>query len=344
MASLWFWIVTALIATYIVLDGVDLGAGAAYLFVAKTNDERRRVLRAIGPVWDGNELWLVAAAASLCFAFPRLYTSISDGFRLPLIIVVALLILRAVLIEIRRHIDNPASQNFFDLIFSVCSILLAICFGAGLGNVVRGVPLDANGHFYEPLWTGFHLSQNTGLLDWYTVLTSIMALVTITTHGCYYVALKTEEDMGRRARGLALLFWPVQFFLTFSGLVTTYFVRPGVIDNYHRHNIGYLIPVVVVASLGVMLWANPKEKARLAFIASSFYIAVLLAGVAFALYPVLLPARDYVHDLTIYNASKQGLSNPVSLVVFVAVLVVAGVVFIYRASGGKVQLQDKHER
>src|SRR6266849_3702769 len=125
MASLWFWIVAAMIATYVVLDGFDLGAGAIYLIAAKTNDERRRVLRAIGPVWDGNEVWLLAAGGTLYFAFPRLYASSFSGFYLPLTIVLWLLILRGIGIEFRAHIENRVWQDFFDAILSISSTLLA---------------------------------------------------------------------------------------------------------------------------------------------------------------------------------------------------------------------------
>src|ERR1700687_2766275 len=139
MAGLWFWIVAAMIATYLVLDGFDLGAGAIYLLAAKTSDERRKVLRAIGPVWDGNEVWLLAAGGTLFFAFPRLYASSFSGFYLPLTMVLWLLMLRAIGIEFRSHIEEPVWSNFFDVIFSLSSALLAIVFGAALGNVVRGV-------------------------------------------------------------------------------------------------------------------------------------------------------------------------------------------------------------
>jgi cytochrome bd ubiquinol oxidase subunit II len=213
-----------------------------------------------------------------------------------------------------------------------------------LGNVVRGVPLDSTGYFFEPLWTNFKLGPQTGILDWYTVLTGVVALVTLTAHGSYYVALKTDEDLGRRARGFALLCWPAQFFLTFSTLVATYFIRPEIMANYARHKIGILIPIVVVASLGVMLWANPKGKEKLAFVASTLYIAAMLVGAAFALYPVVLPARDHQYDLTIYNsaAASHGLRVGLAWWSFAAVLVVAYFVFVYRMFRGKVQLGEGH--
>ena len=342
MASLWFWIVAIILATYVVLDGFDLGAGAIYLIAARTNEERRRVLRAIGPVWDGNEVWLLAAGGTLYLAFPRLYASSFSGFYLPLMTVLWLLILRAIGIDFRIHLENRVWQAFFDAVFSGSSILLAVFFGAALGNVVRGVPLDASGYFFEPLWTNFKLGPRTGILDWYTILIGGMALVTLTAHGSYYVALKTDEDLGRRARGIALLCWPLQFFLTFSALVATYFIRPEIMANYGKHAVGLLVPVVVAASLGVMLWANPKGKEKLAFIASSLYITFLLLGAAFALYPVVLPARDHQYDLTISNtaAAYHGLTVGLVWWTLSAALAVGYLVFVYRMFRGKVQMDE----
>jgi cytochrome bd ubiquinol oxidase subunit II len=344
MSTLWFWIVAAMVATYVVLDGFDIGAGAIYLLAAKTNDERRRILRAIGPVWDGNEVWLLAAGGTLYFAFPKLYAASFSGFYLPLMMVLWLLMLRAIGIEFRAHIEHSIWQDFFDVVFSVSSILLAVFFGAALGNVVRGVPLDASGYFFEPLWTNFKLSADVGILDWYTVLIGVMALVTLTAHGSYYVALKTDEDLGRRARGFALLCWPLQFFLTFSALVATYFIRPTIMANYRNHPIGILIPIVVVACLAVMLWANPKGKERLAFIASGLYIAFMLVGAAFALYPVVLSARERQYDLTIYNSAAGSHGLRVGLVWWTlsAIIAVAYFVFVYWKFRGKVQLGEGH--
>src|ERR1700746_4044543 len=173
MESLWFAIVAFMIAAYVVLDGFDLGAGVIYLGAARTADERRSIMRAIGPVWDGNEVWLLAAGGTLYFAFPLLYASSFSGFYLPLMMVLWLLMLRAIGIEFRTHIQERVWQGFFDTIFGISSILLAIFFGAALGNVVRGVPLNAEGYFFEPLWTNFRAGSNPGILDWYTVLTGI---------------------------------------------------------------------------------------------------------------------------------------------------------------------------
>ena len=161
MATLWFMIVAVMVAAYVVLDGFDLGAGVIYLGAARTPDERRTIMRAIGPVWDGNEVWLLAAGGTLYFAFPLLYASSFSGFYLPLMIVLWLLMLRGIGIELRAHMKNPVWLGFFDVVFCVSSVLLTIFFGAALGNVVRGVPLGPDEYFFEPLWTNFRVNQGS---------------------------------------------------------------------------------------------------------------------------------------------------------------------------------------
>jgi cytochrome d ubiquinol oxidase subunit II len=150
IGTVWFCLVAIMIAGYVVLDGFDLGAGIIHLFVARTEQERQQVLRSIGPVWDGNEVWLLAAGGTLYFAFPALYAAAFSGFYLALMMVLWLLILRGISIELRSHIESPIWKPFWDLVFGGSSALLALLYGAALGNVVRGVPLDGNGFFFLP--------------------------------------------------------------------------------------------------------------------------------------------------------------------------------------------------
>src|SRR5215467_9365348 len=149
MGFIWFWLVAVMVAIYVLLDGFDLGAGAIHLFVAKTDTDRRQVIRSIAPVWDGNEVWLLAAGGTLYFAFPVLYASGFSGFYLPLMIVLWLLMIRGIGIELRSHVGDPLWWSAFDFLFSVSSLLLAVFFGAAIGNVMRGVPLDRDGYFFE---------------------------------------------------------------------------------------------------------------------------------------------------------------------------------------------------
>ncbi|HEY7099605.1 MAG TPA: cytochrome d ubiquinol oxidase subunit II [Terriglobales bacterium] len=343
METLWFMIVAVMLTAYVVLDGFDLGAGVIYLIAAKNDRERRLILRAIGPVWDGNEVWLLAAGGALYFAFPQLYASAFSGFYLPLMIVLWLLMLRAIGIEFRIHLQDPVWEAFFDVVFCGASLLLTVFYGAALGNVIRGVPMGADGYFFEPLWTNFKLGPPTGILDWYTILCGVVALVTLTVHGALYVAVKTEGNLYQRSRRCALLLWPVQLFLTCFSLAVTYYVRPSVLENYQRYPLGFLVPLLVFGSLGVMIWATRKEKEKQAFVASGLYITGMLVGAVFALYPVILPARsnpDY--SLTIYNsaAGHHGLSVGLMWWSVGIVLAVAYFVFIYRMFRGKVRLEE----
>jgi cytochrome d ubiquinol oxidase subunit II len=347
METLWFIIVAVMLTAYVVLDGFDLGAGVIYLFVARTSEERRMVLRTIGPVWDGNEVWLLAAGGTLYFAFPQLYASSFSGFYLPLMMVLWLLMLRAIGIEFRTHVDNPVWQGFFDVVFSLASALLTIFFGAALGNVLRGVPLGPDGYFFEPLWTNFRVGSENGILDWYTVMAGVVALVTLTAHGALYVLTKTEGELARRARSVALVLWPVELVLTCISLLATYYVWPQVMDNYRDHPVGLLVPIVVAGSLGLMLWGVRGESAngrreKLAFVGSSLYIVGMLVGAAYAVYPVLLPAStDPAYSLTIENsaAGHHGLVVGVAWWLIGVVIALGYFVFVYHMFRGKVRLE-----
>src|SRR6266478_387642 len=142
MPTLWFILVAFMLTMYVLLDGFDLGAGVIHLFAARTNEERRMILRAIGPVWDGNEVWLIAAGGTLFFSFPVLYASSFSGFYLPLMIVLWLLMLRGIAIELRSHLNDAVWVSFWDGVFFLGSALLAIFYGAAMKNVIRAVPLD----------------------------------------------------------------------------------------------------------------------------------------------------------------------------------------------------------
>lgn len=344
METLWFMIVAVMVAAYVVLDGFDLGAGAIYLGAAKTPDEKTKIMRAVGPVWDGNEVWLLSAGGTLYFAFPLLYASSFSGFYLPLMMVLWLLMLRGIGIELRAHMTNLVWRGFFDVVFCISSILLAIFFGAALGNVVRGVPLGSDGYFFEPLWTDFKVNVDTGILDWYTVLTGVIALVTLMAHGSLYVAVKTDGDLNRRCRKIARAVWPIQMILTVVGLIATVHVRPGVLDNYEHHALGFVIPVVVFGSLAVMLHGTLKGMDKMAFVASALYIVSMLVGAAFALYPAVLPATtDPAYNLTIYNtaAGHHGLRVGFTWWILGMFLAIGYFVFIFRMFRGKVQLEGE---
>ncbi len=343
MATIWFMIVAVMVAMYVLLDGFDIGAGAVHLFIAKTDVERRTILRAIGPVWDGNEVWLLAAGGTLYFAFPLLYASSFSGFYLPLIMVLWLLMLRGIGIEFRNHIHDGMWTSAFDVIFSIASVLLAIFLGAALGNVVRGVPLNADGYFFEPLWTNFTVGTINGVLDWYTVLCGVVALVTLVVHGSLYIATKTDGELNTRARKVARVLWPIQLVVTGLSLIATMYVRPGVLENFLKWPVGFAIPALVVGSLVYLFIAERGGKDKGAFLASCGYIVGMLVGAAFALYPTVLPAStDPSYSLTIENTATGAHGMLVGFVWWGIGMVLAACyfVFVYRMFRGKVRIEE----
>jgi len=346
MQTLWFILVAVMLAAYVVLDGFDIGVGIVHLLAGRTNHERRLILRSIGPVWDGNEVWLLAAGGTLYFAFPLLYASSFSGFYLPLIMVLWLLMLRAVSLEFRAHLHEAVWQTFFDGVFFLSSALLAIFYGAALGNVIRGVPLGKDGYFFEALWTNWRVGAHPGILDWYTVIAGVVALVALANHGAIYLAIKTEGELQQRVSRIALWAWPLLLLLTLVSLVETIRIRPQLDDNYYAHPAALVIPILVFASMALMLHSLLLGKFKSAFACSTVYIGGMLVGAAFGLYPNVLPAStDPSYSLTIYNTAAASYGLSIGLIWWcVGVVFALGYfVFIYRMFRGKVRLDAGEE-
>lgn len=345
METIWFCLIAVMIVMYVLLDGFDLGAGAIHLIVAKTDEERRQVLASIGPVWDGNEVWLIATGGTLYFAFPMLYASGFSGFYLPLMIVLWLLILRGTSIEFRNHLNSPVWNPLWDFLFCASSLLLAVFYGAALGNVVRGVPLDASGYFFEPLWTNFRLSQDTGILDWYTILVGFAALFALVVHGALWVHLKTTGAVSERSANLARRTWVAVVILTAVATAATFRVQPQVLVNLSARPWGYILPLLAVAGVVGIPWFLAKRNGRNAFLASCAYLLGMLTSVVFGVYPYVLPARNSRYSLTIHNARAGEYGLKIGLIWWtIGVLLAAGyVTFVYRSFAGKVHVEkDSH--
>jgi cytochrome d ubiquinol oxidase subunit II len=342
MGFIWFWIVAVMIAAYVVLDGFDLGVGILSPFLARTDDDRRTLIRTIGPVWDGNEVWLLAGGGTLYFAFPLLYASSFSGFYLPLMIVLWLLIMRGTSIELRMHIDNNVWRSFFDGLFFVASALLAIFFGAALANVIRGVPLGADNYFFLPLWTNWRVSSQPGILDWYTVIGGVVALVALATHGALWLVLKCSGELEARARRAATGLWVALLVITLISLPATIAIRPSALDNYKAHPVLFLIPALVVATLVCMLNFTTLRKPLAAFLSSCLYLVFMLVGAAAALYPTLLPSStDPARDITIANALAGSHSLHIGLIWWSIGMILALAYFItsYWLFRGKVSAE-----
>jgi len=341
MGTIWFCLVAIMIAMYVLLDGFDLGAGAIHLLVAKTDFERRQILASIGPVWDGNEVWLLAAGAVLYFAFPALYASAFSGFYLPLMMVLWLLILRGSSIEFRNHIKSAVWDPFWDFLFCASSLLLAVFYGAALANVVRGVPLDASGYFFEPLWTNFRLGDETGILDWYTILVGVLALLVLMMHGALWVQLKTNGPVNERARKLSWRVWWGVLALTAIVTATSFQVQPQIKENFVTWPLGLILPLLAVAGLAGVAFELKKHEERKAFFASCLYLVGMLTSVVFGVYPMVLPARNPVYSMTVDSAKAGAYGLKVGLIWWIVGMILAAgyFTFVYRSFAGKVEVE-----
>ena len=345
METIWFCLISVMIAIYVVLDGFDLGAGIIHLSVARTDAERRAVLASISPVWDGNEVWLLAAGGTLYFAFPALYAAGFSGFYLPLMIVLWLLILRGCAIEFRNHMESPVWAPFWDVVFCGASALLAVFFGAALGNVVRGVPLDASGWFFEPLWTNFRLGADAGILDWYTVLVGVAAYFALTLHGALWVALRTEGIVRERARRVMRWSWWGAGIFTLLVTWATFLIQPQVPHNFVEHPWGAVFPLLALGGLaGVMALARRENSDFGAFLASCAYLVGMLTSVVFGVYPYVLPAcTNAAYSLTIYNAAAGGYGLRVGIVWWVIGIALATgyFLYLYRHAAGRIKTASR---
>jgi len=343
MGFIWFWLVAVMLVAYVVLDGFDLGVGILHPFLARTDEEKQLMLRSIGPVWDGNEVWLLAGGGTLYFAFPLLYASAFSGFYLALMIVLWLLIMRGLGVELRMHMETGVWRAFFDGLFFVASLLLTVFYGAALANVIRGVPLGEDGYFFLPLWTNWRVGPAPGILDWNTVIGSVVALVALSLHGALYLAVKTEAGLQQRSRVAARALWIALLFLTIVSLPASVTARPDTLDNYRMYPVLLVAPVVVLLALAGIWYFSRKSDDRKAFACSCAYLTVMLGGAAIALYPRLLPSStDPSRDITIQKALSGPHTLRVGLVWWAFGMCLALMYFgiVYRMFKGKVSLES----
>jgi cytochrome d ubiquinol oxidase subunit II len=344
METIWFCLVAVMIAAYVVLDGFDLGAGIVHLFVARTDGERRAVLASIGPVWNGNEVWLLAGGGTLYFAFPALYSSSFSGFYLPLMIVLWLLILRGIAIEFRNHIQSPVWQPLWDAVFAGASALLAIFFGAALGNVVRGVPLDRSGEFFLPLWTDFAAGKDAGILDWYTILIAVAALLTLTVHGSLWVAWKTEGAVEERARRFARGAWWGLAAWVVPITLASFRIQPHLRLSFAARPWGYAFPFLAIVGLAGIRILDGRRRGLDAFLCSCLFILGMLTSAAFGIYPCVLPSNaDPALSLTVFNAAASPYGLRIGLMWFIPGMLLTGAYFVYtyRSFSGKVTAREQ---
>ena len=346
MTALWFGIVSVMLTMFVVMDGFDLGAGVLHLFVARTDDERRRVLAAIGPYWDANEVWLLATGGALFVAFPKVLASGLSGFYLAIFLVLWCLVLRGISIEFRSHVAAPMWRGFWDVTFAVASILLCIFFGCALGNLLRGLPMNADGWFGLTLFTNFTTRMPVGILDWYTMLAGVYALLALTMHGGAFLCWKSEGALLDRCRVLALrvgllvtALWPVMTFLTVR-------VNPAMFQNFAARPLAWVCIGIALAGQATLLFGLLRGKYRNAFLGSSAFLLGLLAATAVSVFPVMLrSAGDPSLSIDAFQASNtpDGLRTALHWWLVGIPLVVVYFVIQFRVHAGKVHAPREGE-
>lgn len=304
MVELWFAIASLMLTVYVVLDGFDFGAGALHLFVARTDEERRQVLATIGPFWDGNEVWLLATGGALFVAFPPVLAAGLSGFYFAIFLVLWTLILRGIAIEFRSHVEHPLWRAVWDAGFWLASTLLPALFGAALGNLVRGLPIDEGGWFALALFTDFTATPPVGILDWYTVFAGIFASLALAGHGALFLAWKTDGAVHERSRAAALrTFAAVTVLLPLLTMATVRVNGPMLAAVIERP-LAWVAILAAVTGL-VTVWTSLRTGRMLpAFLGSCAFLAAMLGATAACLFPVMLRAiGDDSRSLTAYNSS-----------------------------------------
>jgi cytochrome d ubiquinol oxidase subunit II len=346
MIATWYAIVSVMLIIYVALDGRNFGAGMLHRFVARTPQERRQVIAAIGPLWTWHEVWLVGFGGTLVAVFPRLMASAFAGYYLALMLILWCLILRGVAIEVAGHIDDRLWQAFWDSVFVLGNTLLAILFGAAAGNLVRGVPLDAEGNFSMAFFTDFNVRGHVGLLDWYTVSVATFAAVILAGHGANYLTLKTEGPVHDRSARYARYLWPVAAVLFLVISVESWFVRPDLFSRATHNPFGWLGLIVIIIAAIALISGLAGRREMQAFAASNALLAGLLVTGAAALFPVMLTstlAPEHSLTASAVAANRSAIRYAAIWWPLGFVLAASYFVFISRRYAGKVSVKRDNQ-
>lgn len=346
MVEAWFGLLCFTLTLFAVLDGWNIGAGALHLIAGRTGSERREIVAAIGPFWSWNEVWLLAFGGTLLLAFPGILATAFAGFYLALWLVLWSFILRGVSIEVGGHIHDSLWQSWWDFVFGASSLLLAVLFGAALGNVIRGVPLDESGKFSMSLFTHFGVRGLVGILDWYTLSVAVFTTVLLSAHGATYLRLKTTGQVHQRSERLARRLWMSAAVLFPVISLETWVVRPAIYSAMAERPVAWLAMAVVLAGAWAVFTGLRGTGEARAFAGSCAVIAGLLAGAAAAVFPVMLHSTlGPEHSMTAYTgaAPAHGLAMGLIWWPVAAVLALTYFAVITRNSRGKVRpVEDTH--
>jgi len=354
MEIFWYIIIAVVLVIFFILDGYDFGAGIIHLFLAKTEKDKLLVSKSAGLFWDSNEVWLVAGGGMLFMAFPKFYASVFSGFYLPLILVLWLIIFRAIALEFRNQFSYQMWKDIWDKAFGISSLLLALFFGIGLGNIVRGVNLGMveNGHalheahyFFLPLWESSFspLSETPGVIDWFTLIIGLISVVTLAIHGANWVILKTNSSINKQLKTVIFKLNIALALLTIISLVVWQFISPNALVNFLDKPYLIIFPLIYFTALIGLFFIKKLNKDKYGFILSSLLIVGGITSSLASLFPVVLPSTNDVNEsLSIYNTSvsEYGLSVAFNWAIVGIILIVIYFIIQTRLTSGKIDKMD----
>lgn len=331
--TIWFLLIGILIIGYAILDGFDLGVGVIQLFT-KDEKERRVNINSIGPVWDGNEVWLLTGGGALFAAFPIVYATVFSGFYLAFMLLLLFLIFRAVSFEFRKFSETPEAKKRWDLAFALGSTVPALLYGVAIGNIMKGLPIE--------LVDGKIVSHITffGLLNPYALLIGLTGFSMFVMHGAIYLTLKTEGAHQERMIKWANGWWIAFVSLYVISTIVTLFVAPYLFQGIMKNPLFWILFIILLGSIIYIPVGIKAKRFGLAFLLSSVSIASVIGLFALSLYPRLVPSSIDLEkfSLTIYNASSsQYTLKTMFIIALIGVpVVLAYTIYIYRVFKGKV--------
>ncbi len=332
LETLWYGVIGVAALFYVVLDGFDLGVGALHL-LARNDTQRRVFLNAIGPVWDGNEVWIVIVMGGLFAGFPNAYATIFSGFYTLLMFLIAGLIFRAAAIEFRSKRESSIWRNLWDVVFAFSSILVAFILGVLIGNMVEGIPLNASQDY---------VGSFSDFLRPYSILIGITAVSLFAMHGAIFLTMKTEgptHQTVRRWIGPAVFVFICFFTLS---TISTWLHAPHMVARFKEMPYLVIFPILAFAAIANIFYQVKKKNDGWAFVSSCLCLALLLILYGFGTYPVIVPSTidPLTNSLTIYNTASthKTLMNLLVVVIIGVPLVLAYGFWVYRIFRGKVQL------
>jgi cytochrome d ubiquinol oxidase subunit II len=307
MVEVWFAILCLMLSAYAVMDGWNIGCGVVQFLVARTPAERRQVISAIGPLWTWHEVWLVASGGVLFVAFPSVLAVALPGFYLAVFALLWCLVGRGVSLEFGGHIDDPMWRNFWDVVFSVMNVLIAVLLGAALGNLLRGLPIGPTGRFSLAFFTDFRPHHEVGILDWYTIAAAVFTVVCLAAHGASYLAWRTEGLVHERSLVLARQLWLAVFVLMPAITVATAVVRPELFAGMMSRPLAWLAVAVAIAGSLAVVIGQRRRIDLLNFGGGCAFILGLLAAAAASTFPVMLHSTlDPQYSITAHAAAVGG--------------------------------------